>query len=96
MLALGCRGPEVTAFLDDRAAAICARHTACDTLGAAGYASEADCLDALDAATGALADQGALACEAFDAAAADACLTTYAAAACDVPPDLEVCESVCR
>jgi hypothetical protein len=96
LLMSACRSVEVNAFIDDRAAAICARHTACDTLADAGYADEAGCLAALDASTGALADQGALACETFDATSADACLTTYAEAACDAPPDLSVCDEVCR
>lgn len=96
LLAMGCRPAEVNAFLDDRAAAICARHAACDSLADAGYTDEDACLAALDASTGALADQGALACETFDAAAADDCLTTYAAAPCDEPPDLSRCDEACR
>ncbi|MDP2309015.1 MAG: hypothetical protein Q8P18_23530 [Pseudomonadota bacterium] len=85
----------MNAFLDDRRDAICARHTACDSLADAGYTDEAACLAALDASTGALADHGALSCETFDAAAAETCLTTYAAAPCDEPPDLASCDAVC-
>lgn len=93
--ALACRSPEVDTFLDDRRDAICARHAACGTLSDAGYDDEAACLDAIEANTGVLADQGALSCETFDADAADTCLATYAAAPCDEPPELSICDGVC-
>jgi hypothetical protein len=95
ILLSACRSPEVVAFLDDRAVAICGRHVTCGTLADAGYADEAACLDAVDATTGALADDGALACEAFSDADAGACLAALTDTPCDVAPDLTVCDAVC-
>lgn len=95
LLLLGCRPPEVEAFLDDRAAAICARHARCETLAAAGYADEETCLTTIAQADGALADAGTLGCDGFDAAAAEACLAAWDVDCAEVP-DLSVCEKVCE
>ncbi len=93
-LLLGCTSPEVSAFLDDRDAALCGRHARCETLADAGYESEDDCLAALSVSRGALADEGALACDSFDEAAVPACLAAWDAP-CDEPPDLAPCDAVC-
>jgi hypothetical protein len=95
ILLAACRSPEVVDFLDARAAAICARHAACGTLESAGYADEAACLDAVDATTGALADDGALRCDAFAPEAAAACLAALTDTLCNEAPDLTVCDAVC-
>ncbi len=92
---LCCRDPDVSAFLDAREGAICARHARCDTLTAAGFADEAACLDALSAAARALAADGALACPAFNPDAADACLAAWSEPPCDEAPDVSGCDAVC-
>lgn len=91
---LGCLAPEVSAFLDDRAAAICARHARCDTLADAGYADEADCVATIATSDGAAHDEGALACDPFHEDAVPACLAAWDTP-CDVPPDLTPCDEVC-
>lgn len=92
--AVGCVGPEVAGFLDERALAICARHGRCETLADAGYATEGDCVAAIVASDAARADAGELACPAFDESAVAACLSAWDAA-CDAPPDLTPCDAVC-
>jgi hypothetical protein len=94
-LLLGCRSPEVDAFLLDTTRAICARHALCGTLDDAGYASEADCLVQLDVSLGVAGNDGALSCRAFDNDAAESCLSAWDIA-CDASPDLSVCEDVCQ
>lgn len=91
---LGC-GSAVDGFLVDRDLAICGRHARCESLEAAGYTDEAECLDTLAASTEAAHGENTLGCGTFDAAAADACLAAYDAA-CDVVPDLTECDAVCR
>jgi hypothetical protein len=94
ILLAGCRDPELDSFLDDRNAAICARHARCDTLEAAGYADESDCRGALEDSTEQAREDRELQCSDFDAEAADTCLAAYEGS-CDEPPDLTVCDTVC-
>jgi hypothetical protein len=94
ILLAGCRNAELSAFLDDRAAAICERHERCGTLEDAGFADIKACELALASADRTLASHGQLGCPGFDASAADTCLAAWDAD-CETPPDLAVCEAVC-
>jgi hypothetical protein len=96
MVVVGCANPALATFLDDRAAAVCDRHTRCDTLADAGFANEAACDTALVAAHDDLAADGALRCASFDQDAADACLAVLADTPCDTTPDLAICDTVCE
>ena len=93
-LLLACAS-DVREYADARADAICAWHTRCDTLRAAGFADEAECSEALHDAAGKLDRGGELGCEGFDADAAASCLDAWATAACDAPVDLTACDAVC-
>ena len=90
---LGCSEVDPD-FALNRANAICARHAACDTLSDAGFSSEEGCRAALRQAAEDLVRDGGLACDAWDAEAADACLAAYGVA-CTYPLDLSPCTQVC-
>ena len=95
MFGLGCNSPELSGFLEDRTIALCARHQRCDTLFDAGFADEAACVDALNAATDALASEGRLSCKNYNAEAASGCLAAVDDSACGTVIDLTDCEVVC-
>lgn len=86
----------MAAFLDARAEAMCARHARCDTLEVAGFADERACVDALLGAAERARGAGQDDCPGYDAAAADACLATWADTPCEEVPDLRVCDAVCQ
>lgn len=82
-------------FLQARAEAVCARHARCGTLDAAGFADEAACLEALEAANRRASLAGQADCDRYDADAADSCLAAWADTPCDEPVDLAACDAVC-
>lgn len=90
LLLTGCH-PPLDAFADARAEAICARHDRCGTLAAAGFPDLAACDEALLGA----AAKSSRACGTYDTRAAEVCLAAWEEP-CDAPPELAVCDRVCR
>lgn len=94
LLIAGCNAA-ARAFSEDRAEAVCAWHARCDTLDDAGFTDQDECTSRLLDSVDALDQGGELECPGFDAAKADACVAVWTDAACDVPPDVSVCDEVC-
>ena len=92
----GCTAAEVRAFAQERAEAVCAWHTRCETLDDAGFTDEAECNSRLSDSVDALDRNGELGCDGFDPTAADACVAVWRDAACDTVPDVSVCDTVCE
>ncbi len=90
---IGCAG---RAFADRHADAVCAWRARCETLEVAGFASEEECQTASQESVARRDAKGELACEGYDAVAAEKCLAVYADVQCGEAPNLGGCAGVCE